>query len=91
MRSKFYDNELTVTCLFNHVKLVAEMNRDMEDVKGLKAKIADAEKKIADMGTLHRKEINEYKKKVLFMDVGGKESSVNKREASIKSNYLDSD
>lgn len=41
MRVKFYDNELTITCLFNHIKLVYEMNRDITDGNAIKAKIGE--------------------------------------------------
>jgi hypothetical protein len=30
MRSKYYDNELTITALYNHIKLIYEMNRELE-------------------------------------------------------------
>lgn len=36
MRSQFYDNELTVTALFNHIKLISEMNKDIGDLTRLK-------------------------------------------------------
>lgn len=29
MRGKIYDNELTITALYNHVKLLFEMNREL--------------------------------------------------------------
>lgn len=72
MRMKFYDNELTITCLFNHVKLVAEMNRQLKDINPLKSRISQLENKINEINVQHRKQIAEYKKKLLFLDYGGK-------------------
>lgn len=31
MRGKLYDNELTITALYNHIKLIWEMNRQLEE------------------------------------------------------------
>ena len=58
MRSKYYDNQLTVTCLYNHVKFISEMNRQIGDINALKTKVAELDKKLADANTLHRKEIS---------------------------------
>lgn len=55
MRVKFYDNELTITCLFNHIKLVYEMNRDITDGNAIKAKIGELQKKMQEMNSQHRK------------------------------------
>ena len=55
MRSKFYDNELTVTCLFNHVKLLSEMDKQMIDLKAIKSKNLELEKKASEMSNQHRK------------------------------------
>ncbi len=38
MRGQLYDNELTITALFNHIKLVAEMNRDINELAKMKEK-----------------------------------------------------
>lgn len=38
MRVQFYDNELTITALFNHIKLISEMNRDIFDLSKMKEK-----------------------------------------------------
>lgn len=55
MRAKFYDNQLTVTCLFNHIKLVSEMNRELNDSNAFKGKVSDLEAKIAELNAQHRK------------------------------------
>ena len=36
MRTQFYDNQLTITALYNHVKLISEMNRDLGDLGKMK-------------------------------------------------------
>lgn len=36
MRLQFYDNELTVTALYNHIRLISELNRDLGDITKLK-------------------------------------------------------
>jgi hypothetical protein len=36
MRGQFYDNELTITALYNHIKLIHEMNKDIGDLKQIK-------------------------------------------------------
>lgn len=71
MRAKFYDNQLTVTCLFNHIKLVSEMNRELNDSNAFKAKVTELQAKIAEINGQHRKEISELKKKILFLDFSG--------------------
>lgn len=30
MRGNLYDNQLTITALYNHIKLIFEMNRELE-------------------------------------------------------------
>ena len=74
MRAKFYDNQLTVTCLFNHIKLVSEMNRQLNDSNAFKAKVTELQAKIADLNAQHRKQIGELKKKIMFLDVSGSKS-----------------
>lgn len=39
MKSSYFDNELTITCLFNHMKNMYEMNRDLGEIVVLKAEI----------------------------------------------------
>lgn len=48
MRGRFFDNELTITALFNHIKLISEMNReigDLDQIKGDLKKEEDRRKK----------------------------------------------
>lgn len=46
MRGKFYDNELTITALYNHIKLVSEMNRDLEERETLRKDKEEISKKM---------------------------------------------
>ena len=47
MRLKFYDNELLTIALFNHIKLIHEMDSDLLELKGVKERFdkEEAEKK----------------------------------------------
>lgn len=36
MRGQYYDNELTITALHNHIKLIHEINSNMIDLKAFK-------------------------------------------------------
>ncbi len=40
MRGKYYDNELTITCLYNHIKLINEINHQLIEQTNLNAKNA---------------------------------------------------
>ena len=62
-----YDNELTVTCLFNHIKLVAEMNRELDAIETYKSKCSDYEQRISFLSTKYRREIAQYKKRIMIL------------------------
>lgn len=36
MWNTYYDNELTITCLYNHMKNLYELNRDLSQIDLLK-------------------------------------------------------
>jgi hypothetical protein len=57
MRGKIYDNELTVTCLYNHIRMISEMNRDLTEANSFKDKCTDLEKKLGELKSQHRKEV----------------------------------
>lgn len=57
MKSTYYDNELTITCLFNHMKNMYEMNRDLGEIVVLKAEIETLQQKIIDQNVKYNKDI----------------------------------
>lgn len=61
MRDTYYDNELTITCLFNHMKNMYEMNRDLGEIVKLKAEIERLERKIIDNNMKHTATLKELK------------------------------
>ncbi len=48
MRSKIFDNELTITCLHNHIRMISEINQEAVDSNTIKQKCAELEKQLAD-------------------------------------------
>ena len=57
MRSKYYDNEITITVLYNHIKLVYEMNRELEERDKLKNEKTTLTKRMQEMKTQHIKQV----------------------------------
>ena len=61
MRNKYYDNEITITALYNHVKLIFEMNRYLEERDSLRNEKAELSKKLYEQRTEHIREVRELK------------------------------
>lgn len=57
MRGRYYDNELTITCLYNHIKLVHEMNRELAEREVLRKEKDEAVKKLHDQKRESLKEV----------------------------------
>jgi hypothetical protein len=62
MWNTYYDNELTITCLYNHMKNLYELNRDLSQIDLLKGQNEELEKRIIETNVQKQKEINEAKK-----------------------------
>lgn len=59
MRNTFFDNELTITCLFNHMKNLYEIARELGEIVTLKAEIEVLQQKIIEMNVKFNKELKE--------------------------------
>ena len=59
MWNTYYDNELIITCLYNHMKNLYELNRDLEKIDLLKLQNEKLEKRIIETNMQKKKEIDE--------------------------------
>ena len=59
MWNTYYDNELIITCLYNHMKNLYELNRDLEKIDLLKVQNEKLEKRIIETNIHKKKEIDE--------------------------------
>ena len=59
MWNTYYDNELIITCLCNHMKNLYELNRDLEKIDLLKVQNEKLEKRIIETNIQKKKEIDE--------------------------------
>ena len=71
-----YDNELLLIALMNHIRLVVEMNRELQDREGFKNEVRELQKKIHQMRLDHTKELKEGKGKVVEESVNLKSQEV---------------
>ena len=59
IKNTYFDNELTITCLFNHMKNMYEMNRDLGEIVVLKAEIEALQQKIIEQNMKYNKDVKE--------------------------------
>ena len=59
MTDTYFDNELTITCLYNHMKNLYEMNRSLGKIVELKAEVERLEQKIIDINVKHAATLKE--------------------------------
>ena len=57
MWKNYYDNELTITALYHHIRLVVQMQRELEQNSGLQTKLQELQKKIYYQTQEHKKEL----------------------------------
>lgn len=64
MRGMMYDNELTITALYNHIKLIYEMNRELEEREVLRKEKDEAVRKMHEQKRQSLKEVRELKEQM---------------------------
>lgn len=63
MWNTYYDNELIITCLYNHMKNLYELNRDLEQIDLLKVQNEKLERRIIETNIQKKKELDEARGK----------------------------
>ena len=57
MKNTYFDTELTITCLYNHMKNLYELNRDLGEIVNLKAEIELLQQKIIEQNMKYNKDV----------------------------------
>jgi predicted transcriptional regulator len=80
MRSRYYDNELTITALYNHIKLIAELTRDLEEREVLRKEKNEAVRKLHEQTREHSQQVRDLKDQ---LRVGNKTSTPAKQSTEV--------
>lgn len=59
MKNTFFDNEITITCLYNHMKNLYEISKQLGEIVTLKAEIEVLQQKIIEQNVKFNKELKE--------------------------------
>jgi predicted transcriptional regulator len=67
MRGRYYDNELTITALYNHIKLISELNRELDEREVLRKEKNEAVRKLHEQKRDQMTEVRELKDQLRAM------------------------